>query len=136
MSDYIRVTNDDELIEHFEGILIPAEDIAGKYQVPGWKCKSCGWAVGTIRYPPGHHCPEDGQRQRGELGVERGVCGVPAYISEVVRIARWHDDVQQVERVGDDCAAITYKPGVDWRAAESVIAHEAQLHFGSGVSPA
>lgn len=56
-------TTDDELVAWFDGIMIPVEDIAGKYRVPGWRCKACGWAVGALGYPPSHQCPEDGDAQ-------------------------------------------------------------------------
>jgi len=54
----LRVTTDDGLDEHFEGVMIDAEDpFIGKIRVPGWKCRHCGWTVGTISYPPSHDCP-------------------------------------------------------------------------------
>lgn len=62
---YLRVTTDDELDQHFEGIMIPCYDFdAGNYRVPGWECKHCGWRVGTVNYPPSHECPADGQKQQ------------------------------------------------------------------------
>lgn len=64
MSQVIRVTNDDELNAHFEGIMIPVSDpFATNHHVPGWKCQHCGWQVGALRYPPAHTCPDDGQKQ-------------------------------------------------------------------------
>lgn len=42
----------------FDGVMIPVEDIAGKYQVPGWRCKRCGWTVGAKWLPPSHECEE------------------------------------------------------------------------------
>lgn len=57
----IRVTTDDELVQHFEGVMIPVNDpFVGDYSVPGWKCVHCGWMVGAQGYPPGHECPDDG----------------------------------------------------------------------------
>lgn len=57
----IFITTDDELDANFEGFMIPVYDWdVGNYQVPGWKCKHCGWIVGTQGYPPSHTCPDDG----------------------------------------------------------------------------
>lgn len=56
-----RPQTDEELTEHFDGYMIPLNDWdVGDYQVPGWKCKHCGWIIGTSGYPPGHNCPDDG----------------------------------------------------------------------------
>ena len=61
---FLRVTTDDELDEHFEGVMIDVEEpFIGSVRVPGWKCRHCGWTVGTIDYPPSHDCP----------GIERGM---------------------------------------------------------------
>jgi len=60
----IRVSNADELDANFIGVMIPVEDIAGKYHVPGWECKHCGWVVGSKGFPPSHTCPDDGQVQK------------------------------------------------------------------------
>ena len=64
MSELIRIDNWDDIDKSFEGIMIDVEDIVGKYFVPGWKCKVCGWKVGTKRLPPSHTCPDDGEKQK------------------------------------------------------------------------
>ena len=64
MSKILRVETDDELDEHFNGILIEVSDTAGTYHVPGWECKTCGWKVGALSYPPGHTCPDAGIKQK------------------------------------------------------------------------
>jgi hypothetical protein len=65
----IRVTTDDQLDTHFDGVMIPVSDpFVGSYQVPGWKCKECGWVIGTIGYPPSHQCPDDGLEQSRKAG--------------------------------------------------------------------
>lgn len=48
-------SNIDEL---FHGVMIDVEDIGGKYSVPGWKCRACGWTVGSQGLPPWHNCPD------------------------------------------------------------------------------
>lgn len=42
--------------DYFIGVLIPVRDIAGRYNVPGWRCRGCGWTVGSTGYPPDHKC--------------------------------------------------------------------------------
>lgn len=66
MNKIVKVESDDELDKYFEGVVFPVEDIAGRYFVPGWKCKECGWTIGTINYPPRHSCPEDGNAQESK----------------------------------------------------------------------
>lgn len=63
MSEWIRPTweNVDGL---FDGVMIPVVDpapISLAYQVPGWKCKGCGWTVGARGLPPTHHCDPRGR---------------------------------------------------------------------------
>lgn len=64
MSETLRVENDDDLNNFFIGVEIPVEDIAGRYRVPGWQCRLCGWTIGARGYPPAHNCPEDGLMMR------------------------------------------------------------------------
>ncbi len=45
----------------FEGIMIPSTDKPSGH--PGWKCKECGWTIGSIGLPPSHICPDDGDKQ-------------------------------------------------------------------------
>ncbi len=60
----VRVTWDD-VCEYFEGVMIEAVDpFIGKFQVPGWECKTCGWRVGTLNAPPSHDCPSEGRKQK------------------------------------------------------------------------
>jgi len=62
---YLRVTTDDELDAHFEGVMIEVDEpFIGKCYKPGWKCRHCGWMVGTISYPPSHDCPGAQNRLR------------------------------------------------------------------------
>lgn len=68
MSHYIKVSDSERLNYYFEGIMIPVEDIAGKYWVPGWQCRRCGWATGSEGYPPEHKCPDDGDAQHARRG--------------------------------------------------------------------
>ena len=57
--------NIDEL---FEGVMIPGgADKPSGY--PGWRCRGCGWTVGSIGLPPTHNCPQDGLLQVGLLRV-------------------------------------------------------------------
>lgn len=63
----IEITNDEQLRKHFEGILIRVTDpppLDLSYNVPGWKCKTCGWQVGSSGYPPSHECPDEGNQQQ------------------------------------------------------------------------
>lgn len=60
-------TTEGNILDNFDGVVIPVEDIAGKYQVPGWKCRECGWTVGTMHFPIAHNCPEDGNWQQRRL---------------------------------------------------------------------
>lgn len=77
MTSFIHVTNDDELDRHFEGVMIDVSDpFVGSYRVPGWKCRHCGWTVGSVGYPPSHVCPgetEDEEIEREEY-VFRRIC--------------------------------------------------------------
>lgn len=53
----VRVT-EETLADHFEGVMIPVRDWDGStHSVPGWRCKACGWTVGTSGLPPAHTCP-------------------------------------------------------------------------------
>lgn len=53
---YFLDVDRETVADHFEGILIPVEDIGGKYNVPGWQCIHCGWKVGASGLPPAHYC--------------------------------------------------------------------------------
>lgn len=67
MTSFIRITNDDELDWHFEGVMIEVDEpFVGKFYKPGWKCRHCGWTVGATGYPPTHECP-DGEASDDEL---------------------------------------------------------------------
>lgn len=60
----MRVT-DENIGEHFEGIMIPLTDpFEDKHWVPGWKCRHCGWRVGTCGLPRAHDCPREGEQQK------------------------------------------------------------------------
>ena len=57
MSESKEVIATSENIDQlFDGVLIHCEDIGGKYEVPGWKCKACGWTIGSVGLPPPHIC--------------------------------------------------------------------------------
>lgn len=67
MNMRLWITTDEELDQHFEGVMIPVNDWdVGDYQVPGWECKHCGWRVGTVGYPPVHEC--SGEQADGAQG--------------------------------------------------------------------
>jgi hypothetical protein len=48
----------------FEGVMIPREHTEEPYTnaiytrqpTPGWKCKACGWTIGSEALPPSHYC--------------------------------------------------------------------------------
>ena len=56
MKGWIKPT-EENVGDYFDGVMIPVRDpICGDHQVPGWKCKSCGWTIGARLLPPAHHC--------------------------------------------------------------------------------
>ena len=58
--------NQEQYLAGFEGVLIEVSDepvFELRYSVPGWKCKACGWVVGSRGYPPAHECPTAGIQQ-------------------------------------------------------------------------
>ena len=66
VSERVRVTESD-IDDFFEGIMITINDWdIGEHRVPGWKCKRCGWRVGSQDLPPSHECPLDGIIQENE----------------------------------------------------------------------
>jgi len=64
VSKQIEIIDEDSLIMHYDGIMIPIEDWdIGVHYVPGWQCKHCGWMVGALGFPPRHICPDEGEAQ-------------------------------------------------------------------------
>lgn len=64
LNKQVKVNNGKELDQYFDGVMIEIYDWdIGYHSVPGWKCKACGWQVGSIGLPPAHNCPIDGQAQ-------------------------------------------------------------------------
>ena len=48
----------ENVADYFDGVMIEVRDFpSGTHGVPGWKCKACGWTVGTVGLPPPHDCP-------------------------------------------------------------------------------
>jgi hypothetical protein len=64
--------NDVNVDALFEGVMIPVDDGFDRYWLPGWKCRMCGWRVGSRDLPPWHDCPSDGQKQAARRVEARG----------------------------------------------------------------
>lgn len=72
MDEYVKAT-DENLGDLFEGVMIEVTDpFIPDYRVPGWKCKKCGWIIGTLRLPPGHTCPSEGIAQQEFRNSRKG----------------------------------------------------------------
>lgn len=54
----IRVTTE-TVAQYFDGVMITCHDPEGKHTVPGWRCRACGWTIGTLGLPPAHECSGD-----------------------------------------------------------------------------
>lgn len=56
----VKVTKE-TIDDVFEGVMIDVKDpFVGPYSVPGWRCRACGWTVGSEDLPPSHECPAPG----------------------------------------------------------------------------
>lgn len=55
----------------FEGVMIPVYEGA----VPGWRCRACGWTIGTRGVPPVHACPGEAECGAGAQGIIRNAAG-------------------------------------------------------------
>jgi len=52
----VKVATSDNIDELFEGVMIAVSDFGRLYSVPGWRCKTCGWTIGSEGLPPSHDC--------------------------------------------------------------------------------
>ena len=52
---------------YFDGVLLKAHDPEVTHDVPGWRCRACGWQIGCEDLPPSHLCPDDGDEQRTSM---------------------------------------------------------------------
>lgn len=91
MREPITFENVDSL---FEGILIRVVDPEVTHNVPGWRCRSCGWTVGTMGLPPWHQCrtSETVVQSPAETALDNiaELCGCPEwdYPGQVVNDVR------------------------------------------------
>ena len=66
----IKPETENALNELFEGVMLQINDpFIGLTNRPGWKCKKCGWEIGSIGFPPAHDCPRDGENQQIARGI-------------------------------------------------------------------
>lgn len=75
-ADHLVVATRANIDELFEGVMIPVQEPGYEARKPGWKCRACGFTVGSIGLPPAHICPRDGEYQEylasGELLDKQG----------------------------------------------------------------
>ena len=57
----VKVTATSENVDGlFEGVMLAVSDIGcDSYSVPGWRCRRCGWTIGSQGLPPSHECPAE-----------------------------------------------------------------------------